>query len=132
TPSPFPTYHEEIDLGTRVSRPEEALIRMGSQMLDDLLQQEPFPRGSDLWMTFEIRLRAKSQESVHQTAVGQIDFRGFHLPLREILMPRGQLANHQRIGQQVDIISDCGVGYPESSSELGTVPDVAMVMRKHR
>ena len=46
-------------------------------------------------------------------------------------MPRLQLAQHQRIGQQVEITAHGGLAHPKRSRRIRITPDLAVIVRHH-
>jgi len=68
---------------------------------------------------------------MQDTAILDIDFRGFDLPFGEVLVPGQELIYHQGRGQAVKIPPDCGVSDSEGTCKLRGVPGLAVVMGQH-
>ena len=84
-----------------ISAPEPCVVvRFVGQ---DLFDGEALPRCADLGMAEDRLLARKPEELVQQAAVANVHLGRSHLPLAQIGMPRLELADHQRVGEKVEV-----------------------------
>ena len=98
--------------------PEETLFGLGTQLVDDLLEHEPFPGGTDFGVTIKVSPVADPEESVEYPTIANVDLRRLDLPLSHIRVPRRQLLDDKSSTEYVEVVPDRLVGYPERASEL--------------
>ena len=128
-PAPHP---HAIDLRTGVRGPEEALLRCRAEVLENQLQEEPFPGSPDLGMPFEVPGIADPEEGMQDAGIGDVDLRGLDLALADARMPGREQPDDECGAQQVEVMPDRLVSHPEGSCELGGVPHLAVVVGQHR
>src|SRR5436190_3665435 len=69
---------------------------------------------------------------MQQAAVAQVNLRCPDLTLLQILVPRRELPHHEHAGQQVEVVPHRGLAHAEGTRRLGGIPDLSVIMRKHR
>lgn len=104
-------------------------MRLGGH---DLFNYEALPGRADLGMREQGLLGREPEELVQKTAVPHIHPGRLDLPLAQVGMPGLKLADHQRIGQQVEVAAAGGWVDPHRARRLGGVPHLAVVVRDHR
>jgi hypothetical protein len=83
-------------------------------------------------MSFERVARGHSQEVVEQTTVSEIDLGCFDLAFSQVGRPRLEDSHHENGLQRIEIAPRRVVRNGEGPSELGTIPDLAMIVSQHR
>src|SRR5439155_23046443 len=96
-----------------------------------LLQSETLPRSPWLRVRLQRRKRRDTEQRVQQPAVAQIDLRGLHLPIADVLKPRRQLPHHERAALDVEVPFDRRMGLAQRAPDLRGVPDLPVIMRHH-
>ena len=109
----------------------EALLRAHRQQLDDLPDDEPLPRRAHLGMRDDFLPGSEPQKRVEDARVVHIDLGRAHLPLGDVLVPRGQLPHGEHRGQGVQVAAHGGVRDAEGAAELTAVPTLPVPMRQH-
>src|SRR5215510_3446588 len=106
--------------------PEETLLRVRTEASDELAYHKAFPGSANFWMALHIYSGRQVEKRMQQSAVGNIDLRGFHLPFAHIGKPRGQLVQHQGRGELVQVMPDrCGCN-AKGTRQLSTMPNLRM------
>ena len=109
----------------------EALLRAHRQQLDDLPDDEPLPRRAHLGMRDDFLPGSEPQERVEDAGVVHIHLGRAHLPLGDVLVPRGQLPHGEHRGQGVQVAARGGVRDAEGAAELAAIPALPVPMRQH-
>ena len=66
-----------------------------------------------------------------QPAVTDVDLGRLHLPLAEVLVPRGQLPNHEQPAQEIQVAAHRRLADAERPGQLRRVPHPAVVVGEH-
>src|SRR5262245_16138315 len=82
-------------------------------------------------MSLQIIAAPDMEQAMQQPGVRHIDLGGLDLSLGYILEPGLQLPQDQRMSEDIEIISDSGIGDAKGPCEFGGVPDLAVVMSQH-
>ena len=67
---------------------------------------------------YQILERLQLKESMHETAIAQISFRGLDKSLLQVRMVRLQLAHDERVLQNVEVMSRRWPGYAETCGDF--------------
>ena len=70
-----PRSDQQVQLGARVGRPEETLLRAGIQQANDRFDDEAFPRRAYFGMAFQRSRVGDAKQRVQQPAVPDVDLR---------------------------------------------------------
>src|SRR6185436_13934151 len=99
---PSAPHHEQIEICARVSRPEISLIALQLEPANQILDDEPFPRRADLWMTEKRVVRLDPEKKMEKAGVDDLDLGSPDLALSEVLEPRRKLSDHERGSEDVE------------------------------
>jgi len=115
-----PRSDQQVQLGARVGRPEETLLRAGIQQANDRFDDEAFPRRAYFGMAFQRSRVGDAKQRVQQPAVPDVDLRRLDLPLADVLVPALQLPHHEGCAQHVEIsldgrMSEAASGWPDDA-----------------
>ena len=83
-------------------------------------------------MRFQVGKVTQPQQGVKDAAVGEIDLWRLHLALPQVLVPRLKLSHDEGRREEVEVHPHRVVRDAERTAELGTVPDLSMIVGEHR
>ncbi len=95
------------------------------------IQDEALPGCADLGVGSQLFECLDAEKCVKQAGIRQVDLRGLHLSLGDVLVPGRQSSDHERGHESVQVPSYCRVRDAERTSELGGVQDLTVVMSEH-
>jgi len=97
--------HEQVEFGPSLRAPEICLRR--TRLPQHLFEGEAFPRAAHLWMGVKLRFGLQADEMMEDSGVAEIDFRGLHLTLADVLEPGLELPDHECLAELIEVIADC-------------------------
>ncbi len=100
--------------------------------MEHLLEREALERRPSPRVTEQRAPVGDLEEAVEQPGVPQVHLRGLDLPLADVLVPRLQLPDHERPGEDVEVGAHRLVRESHRPRQLRGVPRLAVVVRQHR
>ena len=131
TPKSAAAVHDQVDLGTRVGGPEVTLPVLYPERADRILEDEAFPGGTHLGVSFESLSTVDVQQAVKQARVSDVHLGRPDLAFAQIRAPGIEAPHHECRFQRVQVAADGVVRDAERAGEFRTVPDLGMVVGEH-
>jgi len=124
-------HNQQIEFGSGMGGPEEALMMFGTDPADQLFDHEALPRCPRLGVGFDIGEGPKIQQSMQQAAISHVDFGRTDLALADVFVPRWKLPNHKGRDQTIQVPPDGRIGHSEGTRKLRGIPNLPVIVREH-